>query len=122
MIADAVKSDIRQLIYGNLRDNPVLELYGAVDELEQAASQVRDATLAAEVSIDNLMTALQRPEVQKHLSTSPVDVDNVINACSYVLELLNEHDHPRLLRKLSAELLDMDEVHMTVGSDDEPDA
>lgn len=118
LIADAVKADVRRLVYGDLSDDPRLELYSAFDELENATAQVRDATRAAELSIEQVQAALELPDVREYLSTSPVDVDNVIHLCSHVLELLFEHDHPRLLRRLSSELVEMDEVHIKGVSDD----
>ncbi|MCF6386522.1 helix-turn-helix domain-containing protein [Mycobacterium sp. MBM] len=120
LIADALKTDVKQLVYGDSSDDPRLELYSAHDELEHATAQLRDATRAAEVSLDHLKTALENSDVREHLSTSPVDVENVIAMCSYVLELLFEHDHPRLLRQISAELVDMDQPNITAGSTDEP--
>lgn len=122
LIADAVKKDVRQLLYGNLSDDPRLELYSACDELENATAQVRDATRAAEVSLHHLQTALDRPDIREYLSTSPVDVNNVIHMCDYVLQLLFEHDHPRRLRQISAELVDIDQPHLIVGTDDDSDA
>lgn len=124
LIADAVKADVRQLVHGNLSDDPRLELYSASDELENATAQMRDATRAAEVSIEHLQAALDRPDVREYLSTSPVDVDNVIRICSHVLELLFEHDHPHLLRGISAELVNMDQPHLNIqtSTDNDSDA
>ena len=116
LIADAVKADVRQLLYGDLSDDPRLRLHAACDDLERATAQLRDATIAAEVSLDGLRTVLERPDVREYLSPSSVDVENTIRMCTYVLELLPDHDHPRLLRLISAELINRDEPHIIVGS------
>lgn len=122
LIADALKTDVRQLVYGKLSDDPRLELFSAVDELEDATSRVRDATRAAEVSIDHLQAALERAEVREYLSISSVDVDSVISSCAYVLNALYEDDHPNLLRRLSAQLVDMDEPRLVIGDGDGSEA
>lgn len=121
LIAHALKRDLRQLVYGDLVDDPRLELYAAFDELEHAAAQVRDATRAAEFGIEQIKTVLGTSDVREYLSASPVDVDNVINMCSYVLNRLYEDDHPYLLRKISSELVEMDQVHINLGTEDGPD-
>jgi transcriptional regulator with XRE-family HTH domain len=119
LIADALKLDVRQLVYGKLSNDPLLELYGACDELERATAQLRNATYEAEQSVGRLKTVLEIPAVREYLAASPVDVDKVIGMCSRLPELFFEHDHARLLGLIHAELLDMHESNIRC---DDPDA
>lgn len=122
LIADVLKTDVRQLIFGQLSDDPRLALDSACDELENATAQLRNATYAADASLHNLQTTLQENEIREYLSISAVDVENAIGMCSYVRELLLEHDHPRLLRLISAELVDRDQPHIDTGTKDGSDS
>lgn len=122
LIADVLKTDVRQLLYGQMSDDPKFMLDSACDEVENATIQLRNAAYAADVSVDHLSTVLQNPDVREYLSISSVDVENVIRMCAYVAEQFYEHDHCRLLRQITADLVDRDQPHIIVGGNDESDA
>jgi transcriptional regulator with XRE-family HTH domain len=119
-ISKALKADIRQLLYGQPSDDPRLMLDSACDELEGATLQLRNATYAADVSLQQLQDMLQSADVREHLSISAVDVDNVIRMCTYAREMFLEHDHIRRLRQISADLVDRNEP--VLRDHDDPDA
>lgn len=122
-IAKALKTDIRQLLYGQMSDSPKLLLDLACDELENATIQLRNGTYAVDVSLDRLRSVLQNPEVRKYLSLSSVDVDNVIAMCEYVQRRLFDEDHLPYVRQITADLVNRDEPHINVRSEtDGPDA
>lgn len=112
-IAKALKTDIRRLLYGQVSDDPKLMLDSACDELENATIQLRNAEYAAGVSLNRLSAALQNPDVREYLAISSVDVENVIRMCDYVGIQFYEHDHCRLLRQITADLVDRDQPHFT---------
>lgn len=119
LIAKALRTDIQKLAFGERLNNPMLELYGALDELRQAIFQLSIATSAAQRSVDQLQEALENPGVREWLSASPVDADSVIDACRGVRESLNADDRLRQLRWLAAQIVDMDQVHIEVSDDPE---
>lgn len=120
LIAEALKLTLGELVTFN--DDALAQLNSARADLENATSRLRTARDIAVDSVDRVRSVLERPDFHESVPYTSVDVSNIISMCSLVITLFDDHDHTYWMRKITSELVEIDQPHVNIGTDDDSEA
>lgn len=92
LIAEALKCDIRQLLYGPPEDQPDALISNVCMGINMAYHSMIDSSVRAKDVFREFRELLGRNDIQEYLSDFHVDIDSTTRLCDQVLAALDVND------------------------------